>query len=212
MITNQNTLYYDPKNIANYKKDIKLYLRGTGVLLEEEVIAMSKIMQIKSFKKGTFLLEEGKILNNLYSVLKGGVREYCIKDGEEKTITFYTKGDLIESHSSYTLRQPSKYYLECISDVILTVISYENDIEFKKQFPRLSLLCQTKTEEEFGTYQEAAAEYITSSPEERYLQLMKKRPDLFELVPQYQIASYVGVTPESLSRIRNRLKAVNQLG
>jgi CRP-like cAMP-binding protein len=211
MITNQNTLYYKPEDVAIYKKDVKLFLETSGMLLEEEKEVMSKMMQIKAFKKGTVLLEEGQIANFSYYTLKGCLREYKIKDGEEKTIKFYTKGDTIESGFSHLMRKPSKYYVECITDVVLTVLSYENDVKFKNQFPRLALICRSKTEEEFDTFREAAAEYITSSPEERYLQLMKKRPDLFELVPQYQIASYVGVTPESLSRIRNRLKAVNQL-
>jgi CRP-like cAMP-binding protein len=207
MITSQNALLFDPHELDEMANDVDRYLRSSGMLNEDEFEVMRQMMTIKTFKKGTFLLKEGQVLSHVYHNLKGCVREYYLKDGEEKTISFYTEGDAVSSTRSYVLQVPSKHYLECIEDTTLTVVSHKNDAEFKKRFPRLAIICYTKTEEELGVYQDITAEYMVSTPEERYLKLVETRPDLLNRVPQYQLASYIGVTPESLSRIRNRLYA-----
>jgi CRP-like cAMP-binding protein len=205
MITSQNTLLFDPSELGETANDIDFYLRSWDMLTEEEIEVMSQMMTIKTLKKGAFLLKEGQIASFTHTILKGCVREYYLKDGEEKTISFYTEGDSISSTNSYVSQVPSKHYLECTEDTRITIVSYKNDIEFKKRFPRLAIMCYEKTEEELGVYQDITAEYMVSTPEERYLKLVETRPDLLNRVPQYQLASYIGVTPESLSRIRKRL-------
>jgi CRP-like cAMP-binding protein len=209
MIAKKSTLLLKTVDVAAAEQDINHYLRSWGLLNEFEIEALSQMVTIKTVKKGRILLKEGQIAAYNYTILKGCVREYYLKDGEEKTISFYTEGEDTASTNSYVLQIPSKYYLECIEDTMLTVISYRNDAAFKKQFPRLATLCYVKTEEQLGEYQEIAADYIVSTPEERYLKLVETRPDLLDRVPQYQLASYIGVTPESLSRIRNRIRLSN---
>jgi CRP-like cAMP-binding protein len=76
---------------------------------------------------------------------------------------------------------------------------------FFQKFPHLEPASRMAVEEELGKSQDRLSNYIINSPEERYLQLLKTRPELLERVPQYQLASYLGVTPESLSRIRSRI-------
>ena len=74
-------------------------------------------------------------------------------------------------------------------------------------FPRIESLCRIETEKKLGQFRELMAFYLASSPEERYLNLLNTRPNLLTRVPQYQLASYLGVKPESLSRIRGRIHA-----
>jgi len=74
-----------------------------------------------------------------------------------------------------------------------------------EQFPKLQAITRSMMEHDFGRTQEALARFITSSPEERYVHLLTTRPELVQRVPQHQLASYLGVTPESLSRIRKRM-------
>ena len=207
MIAEKSTVLLKSTDMEAAKLDISRYLRLSGVLNETEIQTIGQMMQIKTFKKGTFLLKEGQVASYSYFNLKGCVREYFLKDGEEKTISFYTEGDAVGSTSSYVLRIPSKHYLECIEDTTLTVMTYENDRKVNTLFPRLATMCSSKTEEQLGAYRYLAADYMVSTPEERYLKLVKIRPDLLDRVPQYQLASYIGVTPESLSRIRNRLRS-----
>jgi len=88
---------------------------------------------------------------------------------------------------------------------VLIVGNVENEQEFFERMPRMEMFNRLGVEMELQKSQEALAEYIITTPEERYLNLVQTRPDLLERVPQYQLASFLGVTPESLSRIRKRI-------
>jgi CRP-like cAMP-binding protein len=169
--------------------------------LEEAVI---KSGFIKRFSKGTLLLKEGKLSNECYFVIKGCIRSYYIKDGEEKTTEFYTEEQSV-TPTVYGKKIPSEYYLECIEDTIAGVGNPELETAMYKKFPQLELLNLALGEAIMAKYIETFAEFKMNSPEERYLNLLKSRPNLIQRVPQHQIASYLGIKPESLSRIRKRI-------
>ena len=84
----------------------------------------------------------------------------------------------------------------------MAVLNYDKEQELFKRVPKYEALCRMSMEGDFGEQQEALAKFITSSPEQRYKTLLETRPDLLQRVPQYHLASYLGVKPESLSRIR----------
>jgi len=174
-------------------------------LSEEERAFIKKFTPVKKFKKGTILLKEGQISDTCYFNFKGCVRQYYLVDGIEKTTFFYTENQAITSFESYTNRTPSKHYLECIEDCELSVTNRETEKEMYNRFPHFEALCRMEAEKALGEYQEALAKFITTSPEERYVNLVQNRPDLLNRVPQHQLASYLGVKPESLSRIRKRI-------
>lgn len=174
-------------------------------LSEDEAKEIVENINIQTFKKGTILLKEGVISKECYSVLKGCIREYYIKDGEEKTTDFFTEGQEVVSFTSYTNQTPSKHYLSCAEESILTVSTPEKEKEMYRKYPKLEAITRTMMEINTGKTQEKLASFITSSPEERYLNLLENRPHLINRVPQHQIASYIGITPESLSRIRKRV-------
>jgi len=190
-----------PKSLHDMMNDIGC----STFLTQEEMHIITKDIPIKTFKKGTYLLREGQMATTCYTIFKGCVREFYLKDGEEKTTAFYTEGDSLSSGVSGVQRTPAKQYWECIEDTTLSVFTYEKEKELYRRFPRLESLCRMEVEEKFGAYQQTMAIYINSTPEERYLNLLKNRPDLLDRVPQYQLASYIGVKPESLSRIRRRI-------
>jgi CRP-like cAMP-binding protein len=169
--------------------------------LEEE---LSKIEFIKLFPKGTILLEEGKISNECYFIIKGCIRSFYNKDGEEKTTEFYTEEQAVIP-SAYGKKIPSEYYVECIEDTIAGVGTPELETEVYRKFPQIESLNRALGEVIMAKYQDTLAEFKMASPEERYLALLKNRPDLIQRAPQHQIASYLGIKPESLSRIRKRI-------
>jgi len=168
----------------------------------EETIIESEF--IRSYKKGTILLEEGKISNECYFVIKGCIRSYYIKDGNEMTTDFFTEEQVV-TPSAYGKKTPSAYYLECTEDTVAAVGTPEQETEMYQKFPEGESLARTLGEAIMTKQQDTLAEFKMASPEERYLNLLNNRPDLLQRVPQHQIASYLGVTPESLSRIRKRL-------
>ncbi len=174
-------------------------------LNEEEAKAIAENIIVKSYNKGTVLLNEGDISKECYMVLKGCVRQYYIIDGEEKTTAFFTEGQPVASFTSYINQIPSKHFLVCAEDCSLTVGTKEKEEAMCKKFPKLEPIIRSEIERNAGTVQEEYSAFITSSPEERYLNLLEKRPSLLNRVPQHQIASYLGIKPESLSRLRKRI-------
>jgi len=84
-------------------------------------------------------------------------------------------------------------------------VSLEKTKEMYRRFPRFEKMCRIKSEEDITKFQEKFSRYISSSPEERYVHLLETRPELIDRVPQYHLATYLGMKPESLSRIRKRL-------
>ena len=171
----------------------------------EEANAFAECIPIKTFKKGDLLLSEGQISRDSYFVIAGCVRKYYIINGEERTTEFYIEDESIASLQSYTNKTPANHYFECVEDGRLAVLNYEKEQELFKRVPKYEALCRMSMENDFGEQQEALAKFITSSPEERYKNLLETRPDLLQRVPQYYLASYLGVQPESLSRIRKRI-------
>ena len=169
--------------------------------LEEELI---KTSFIRYFRKGTILLKEGSHTDECYFVIKGCIRCFYVKDGEEKTTEFYTEEQSV-TPTVYGKNLPSEYYLECIEDTIAGVGNPELETEMYQKFPVLESLNRAIGEAIMAKHLEEFAEYKMASPEERYQNLLKNRPDLIQRAPQHQIASYLGIKPESLSRIRKRI-------
>jgi len=160
------------------------------------------------FKKGTILLREGQPSDKCYFVLKGCIRSYYVKDGIERTTDFYIEEESV-TPSAYDKNIPSKYFLECMEDTTVVLGTANQEAEVHRKFPALESLTRSFGDDTIAKQQEALAEFKMSSPEERYLSLIKNRPDLIQRVPQHQIASYLGIKPESLSRIRKRLAKSN---
>ena len=187
------------------ENDIVKLISRFLTLTEEESISFVECIPIKSFEKGTILLKEGQISRESYFVIEGCIRKYYIIDGEERTTEFYVEDESVASLQSYTNKTPANHYFECVEDCRLAVLSYEKEQELFKRVPKYENLCRMSMEDDFGAHQESLAKFMTSSPEQRYKTLLESRPDLLQRVPQYHLASYLGVKPESLSRIRKRL-------
>jgi len=174
-------------------------------LSDAEINTVFELISVKSYKKGKILLREGQVGNLCCFVLQGCVRPYYLIDGEEKTTNFFTEGQPVNAGDSLFDNKPSKSYIVCNEDCVLIVGNSENEQEFFERMPRMEIFNRLGVEMELHKSQEALAEYIITTPEERYLNLVKTRPDLIDRVPQYQLASFLRVTPESLSRIRRRI-------
>lgn len=187
------------------RRDLHSFITTFNMLTPQEVDTIVDGTNIQAFSKGNVLLKEGQVSDKCYFVLKGLIREYYLKDGEEKTTAFFTENEPVNSFTSNNSKSPSRSYLECIEDCILTVGTDDIIEAMCKKVPRLENLMRVEVEKNAGKFQDEYAAFIMSSPEERYVSLLEKRPGLMNRVPQHQIASFLGVKPESLSRIRKRL-------
>lgn len=173
-------------------------------LTEAEKEAVISLAIFHAVKKGTILLKEGEKSNDGYFVLKGCIRSYYIVDGEEKTTAFYTELEALTPHCVIN-KAPSEYYISCVEDSIVLVSNPDMEAEMFSKFPKFETMCRILAEELLAKQQINFDAFKTSSPEKRYLNLLEQRPDLLQRVPQHQLASYLGIKPQSLSRLRARI-------
>jgi CRP-like cAMP-binding protein len=173
-------------------------------LTDEEKNALLSLDLFHAIKKGTILLKEGQKTKNSYFVIKGCMRTYYVIDGEEKTTAFYTELEGLTPPCVIN-NTPSDFYVNCIEDSILLISDADMGAEVNSKFPRFDTLCRLLSEELLAKQQVDFDAFKTSSPEQRYLNLIDKRPDLIQRVPQHQLASYLGIKPQSLSRLRARI-------
>jgi len=193
------------------KEILKQFLSQFKELLEDQVQELSQLMTVLEFKKNENLVKEGQHCNLCYFVLKGCLRQYNIHDGIEKTISIYTENQAVNYYTNQGIQNISDSYLTCIEDSILIVGNPENDTEMFSKHPELAEITRKMIQADLGKTQKILAKIIISSPEQRYLNLLTERPELLQRVPQHIIASFLGMTPESLSRIRKRIfkKSIN---
>lgn len=151
------------------------------------------------------LIAEGKIARELYFINKGLLRLYYTKDGEEITAFLFREGLFAGSYDSFLRRAPSIQTLETLEDADLLVISYDDLHRLYDLFPKMNTLARKVAEQRFINAQSVLSSYILDSPEERYQKFVAQHSDLLLRVPHHMIASYLGITPVSLSRIRKRL-------
>jgi len=173
-------------------------------LSEEEKAAMVSLNIFRSVKKGTILLNEGQHSNEGYFVLKGCLRTYYAVDGEQKTTAFYTEMEGI-TPNCVTSKKPSEYYVATTEDSLITISDPSMEQEIFEKFPKFETLCRVLSEELIAKQQMTFDQFKLSTPEQRYHNLVECRPDLVQRVPQHQLASFLGITPQSLSRLRARI-------
>jgi CRP-like cAMP-binding protein len=178
-------------------------------LTEDEEKAITSLDIFRTVKKGTTLLKEGQKSNYGYFVLKGCIRTYYMIDGDEKTTAFYTEMEGLTPHCAIN-KAPSEFYISCVEDTILIVTDPDTEADSFIKFPKFESLCRILSEDLLAKQQINFDAFKTSSPEQRYLNLLEQRPDLAQRVPQHQLASYLGIKPQSLSRLRARIVEKNK--
>ncbi|MBK5448831.1 Crp/Fnr family transcriptional regulator [Bacillus sp. TH22] len=189
------------------KEILMKYMTNLTTLSEEQQRMIVEELQIEEYKKGTVLLGQGDVLSKCYFVLKGCVRQHCIDEsGKEVTSNFYTEEQAIANFNHHKQDKLSPHTLTCLEDCLVVVGDLYSEKDMYKKYSQLEEMTRQMIEYNFGEVQEELTLFITSTPEERYKSLLQKRPHLIDRVPQYQLASYLGITPESLSRIKKRLK------
>lgn len=185
------------------KEKIIRYFSTIQALSDQEAKAIADSAVIRNYAKGDFLLREGQYANDTFFVLQGLIRQYSLIDGEEKTTAFFTENQWMIALD--TADTPSKHSWMCEEDCVLMIGDENKAQQLFEAFPRLEFIARKIVENAFVGYQHTMNTYLADSPEQRYIRLLESRPDLVRRLPQYQLASYIGVKPESLSRIRKRM-------
>ncbi len=172
---------------------------------DTELAIVMKHFETKTFKKKTNILKAGKTAKEVYFILSGCIRLFYEKDGEDISAYFFTEKRFAGAYDSFISQKPSRLSIETLEDCEVLSISYEALQKLFNELPRMNEFVRKVLEERFVTLHDLFTSHILDSPEERYLNLQKERPELVNRIPQHQLATFLGITPVSLSRIRNRV-------
>jgi len=152
----------------------------------------------------TILLQEGKISKTMYFIEKGCLRTWVNNDGKEITTQFFFEGDSVSSIESFRANQPSLYSIETIEPCVLQTITQKEFQRIVEQSPDIKKQFEEHLFKRLFQAQQLFFSYLKNSPQQRYEELLSQYPHIVQRVPQHYIASYLGITSVSLSRIRNR--------
>lgn len=185
---------------------IRNFFDRQAVLSEEEwQLFKSKLIK-REYKKGDFIIKEGEIEQYLSFQIKGITRMFILKpDGTEISVGFCFENDFSSAYTSFIFQSPSNIYIQCIQECTLLSIS-KNDLEYAYSVSQTGERLGRINAELFSVFLiERNISLLSESAEERYLKLLENHPQMMQLIPLKYIASYLGVTAESLSRIRKKI-------
>lgn len=185
---------------------LQKFMQQFDGLTAEEQAQIAANLVVEAYPKGKLLVKAGETWRLCYFVLEGCLRQYKVVDDTEVTTQFYTEREAAIDFNSYINQAKSDSYLVCMEDTIVIEGNPNQEADMYERFPKLQQITRAMMEQDFGKMQEQFSRFIASSAEERYTHLLNHRPDLLQRVPLQHLASYIGVTPESLSRIRKRIQ------
>jgi CRP-like cAMP-binding protein len=173
------------------------------MFIQSLIDALDTISEQRTLSKGELLIREGQIEKNLYYVETGAIRVFLLSEFEEQTIRFGYEGSFINSLYSFLKGTPSEFYIETLRKTTIRVISKSNLLnmvnESSERLRQYNSLLETLVCQQI----EREIDLLTISPSERLRRVLERSPNLFQEIPLKYIASYLRMTPETLSRIRN---------
>ena len=186
------------------------YIASNLNMDEAELSPIVEKCLYKTVKKGTYLLQANEYCNHGFFVEKGLLRQYSIdKKGKEHTISFVPENWFVTDRESVFFNRPSKYYIQAHEDTDVVLIDKNFEALFAEKIPNFSVFNNKLLHNHISHLQERIDLLLGATAEERYLHFVKMYPDILLRVPQTMVASYLGITPEGLSRVRKDLAHKN---
>lgn len=173
---------------------------------EEEILFIENKYERVTYEKGATILRANEYVKYQYFVFDGCLRTYLIaKSGKEHTIQFAIKNWWISDYIGFFSKSKSVLNIECIENAILYKISRDDMEEIYTKIPKTERYIRKKLERSFVSFQKRILANLSQSAKERYLNFTHDYPNIEQHVKNYHIASYLGITTESLSRIRKEI-------
>lgn len=182
------------------------YLKQRISLTDEQLKQVESLFKTKKVEKGKIILQLGEVCQYTYFVTNGCLRSYVIDDkGKEHILQFAIENWWISEQVSFMNHEPSMYFIDAVEDTEFVQTDEQGWNEFHKLVPGAAEMNRKLQMNSLRSFQKRLVSHLSASGEERYLSFIKTYPPLALRLPQKMIASYLGVTPESLSRIRKEL-------
>jgi CRP-like cAMP-binding protein len=185
--------------------NLKIYCKQTVPVSDTELELIDKYFEEKTLNKKEFLLQDNRVCNFIGFVAVGCIRHFHVKDGIEKTCDISFENAWVTDFQSFTSETMGKMNLQAMETTTVYLINKQNLLKLYQDCPTYERFGRLMAEQVAQRATEIAMSLSADKPEERFQNLVKKQPDLFQRVPQKYIASFLGVSPESLSRIRKRI-------
>jgi CRP-like cAMP-binding protein len=181
------------------------FINDNVLLTEEELAFVIDLFEYISYQKGQQIKGIDEVCAYTYLLLEGVVRQFQIFNSKEVNEQFFFPSDFFSEYQSFTKQAVSRRILVAKKDVKLYQISYANLHLIYERIPRFQNLSRKMLEENLNFIMDLNSMIVNDSPEERYLKLKEIRPEVIQEIPQYMIATFLGMTAEALSRLKGRL-------
>ncbi|MCB0495865.1 MAG: Crp/Fnr family transcriptional regulator [Cyclobacteriaceae bacterium] len=169
----------------------------------EKVEIEESVLTETSYKKNQYILSEGSVCNSVIFIVSGLIRSYYLKDGLEVNTGFYKENDIACSFNSLVNRVPSNEFLQALENTTAIVLPYESLLKLYSTSDQWQEIGRIMTERECVYLANRVTFLSFESARTKYLNLLKEQPELVNRVPVHHLASYIGVSRETLSRIRS---------
>lgn len=174
-------------------------------LTEEEEQAFINILEVKLLDKKEYLLKQGEICNKITFINSGCLRAFYNVDGVENTVQFFFGDSWYTDYASFLTGNPAVENMQALEATEVVQFKKVDLYKYYETYPVFERVGRQMAENAFLSISKLNQMLTNEEPEERYLNLLKQRPEVVERIPQHYIASYLGIQPESLSRIRKRI-------
>lgn len=186
---------------------LKFALNQFADLTADDFELSTTFWQQKEYKKGEYYNQHKSVCKYLGFITTGAFRSYVIdkKTDEEKNIFLYSKNQFVVPFKSFINQTPCDYQTQALTDASILYINIDDLLSLYKQSHKWERFGRLMAQEAFNLTIERMESFVFKTPEERYLDLLKNHPDIFNNIPLYHISSYLGIQGPSLSRIRKRI-------
>jgi CRP-like cAMP-binding protein len=184
---------------------LRNYVQGVVSFEEKELADILSHFQPMHLPAGEYFVDEGTVCEHIGFITKGYMRSYYEINEVEVTKTVLPRHHIVTAHASFSMKRPSMEYIQAISDTDLLVIDHASMYSLYDKYHRWERLGRLIMEQVYGHTEGRVVAFLTLSAEDRYRKLLEDDPHIFKKVPLRYIASMIGITPETLSRIRNKV-------
>lgn len=182
------------------------YINEYVILTKDEEVKLLSKVSYRNYMKGQFVVQQGDVCKHSGFVISGCTRTFFVnEEGEEHIVMFSIENWWASEIGSFVTQTPSDYNVQCIENTELIQLTFTDQEELFKEIPKLERFFRLILEEAFVASQKRIVKSFSLPAKEQYLQFRLQYPELEQRIPQYMVASYLGITKEFLSKIKNQL-------